>query len=453
MSSGLVSIRTSKTCLPCAAPGLGVTGVEGDDPGGGARPCSQALGEDLGLLDSLRLALFREHRAQQLSQLLRIDAHERLLRRDRAGLAHLDGDADGGETRALAVARLQHEEPAALDRELEVLHVVQLALESLPNLQKLLVDLGERLPQLADGARSAYSGDHVLALGVHQELPVEDVLAGGWIAGEGDAGAGLLAGVAVHHGLHVDRRAPVVGNGVEATIGDGPVVGPAPEHGRDRAPELLHRVVRKVLARALPDGRLERDDGRFEIVRVKAGIHLDAPALLHRLEDLREGVALVLVLWLAAEHYVAVHSHEAPVAVVGEAWIAGGRDDALHRIVVQPEVEDRVHHARHAGAGARTHREQQRVGRVTERLAGVLLERHESRLDLRDGALGVAAVERVRVADLGRDREARRHGKADPGHLGEIRPLAAEQGLHLLVALTETVDVLARHQTLLRNPL
>ena len=330
---------------------------------------------------------------------------------------------------------------------------MQLALEGLPDLQKLRVDLGERLPQLADGTRRAYPSDHVLALSIHQELPVEDVLASGWIASECDAGAGLLAGVAVHHGLHVDGRAPVVGNGVEAAIRDGPVVGPAPEHGRDRAPELLHRVVRKVLAGALPDGRLERDDGLLEIVRVEAGILPDAPALLHRLEDLREGVAIVLVLWLAAEHYVAVHGHEAPVTIVGESRIAGGRDDSLHRVVVQPQVEDRVHHAGHAGAGARTHREQQGVGRVPEPLASVLLERHESRLDLRDGALGIAAVERVRVADLGRDREARGHGKADPGHLGEIRPLAAEQGLHLLVALTETVDVLAGHQSLPRNPL
>jgi hypothetical protein len=37
--------------------------------------------------------------------------------------------------------------------------------------------------------RGADAGDHVFALGVDQELAVELVLAGGRVAGEGDAGA------------------------------------------------------------------------------------------------------------------------------------------------------------------------------------------------------------------------------------------------------------------------
>ena len=38
-------------------------------------------------------------------------------------------------------------------------------------------------------------------------------------------------------------------------------------------------------------------------------------------------------------------------------------------------------------------------------------------------------------ADFGGDREARRHRQADAGHLREVRALAAEQRLHLAVAV------------------
>ena len=50
-----------------------------------------------------------------------------------------------------------------------------------------------------------------------------------------------------------------------------------------------------------------------------------------------------------------------------------------------------------------------------------------------------------------RDREAGRDGQAEVGHLGEVRALAAEQVLQVLVALGEVVDVL-RHAPSLPHP-
>ena len=357
--------------LAGALHGVRVAGVEGHLTGGGAGAGGQAPGQDPAFLDGDAPALGREDGPQQLVELLRIDAHERLLRRDRARLAHVDGDADRREPSALAVARLQHEEAASLDCELEVLHVAQLALERLPHVEEPLEDLGEGLLQLADRPRRAYAGDHILTLGVHEELAVEHVLTRGGIACERHAGARFVAGVAVHHRLDVDGRAPVVWYRVEATIGDGAVVGPAAEDRRDGPPELIHRVVGEVLAGALFDRCLEGDDEPLEVVRVEIGVDGDALALLQRLEDLLERIALVLVFGLAAEHDVAVHGHEATVAVVGEPRVAGAGDDALHRLVVQAQIEDRVHHARHTGTGPGAHRDQQRIGSMAKRLARV----------------------------------------------------------------------------------
>ena len=66
----------------------------------------------------------------------------------------------------------------------------------------------------------------VFALGVDQILTVEDVFAGGRVAGEGDAGAGFLAGVAEDHSLDIDGGAPLGGDAVFGAVNFGAVVVP-----------------------------------------------------------------------------------------------------------------------------------------------------------------------------------------------------------------------------------
>ena len=54
----------------------------------------------------------------------------------------------------------------------------------------------------------------------------------------------------------------------------------------------------------------------------------------------------VLELILAHVHHdIGVHLDEAAMAVVGEALVAGQLHQVLHRLVVEAEVEHRVHHA------------------------------------------------------------------------------------------------------------
>src|SRR5205807_9419092 len=55
-------------------------------------------------------------RNQEVVQLVRFDAENRLLFCDQALFHHLDGDANGGESGALAVSGLQHVELAILNR-------------------------------------------------------------------------------------------------------------------------------------------------------------------------------------------------------------------------------------------------------------------------------------------------------------------------------------------------
>ena len=98
---------------------------------------------------------------------------------------------------------------------------------------------------LGQRPRHAHAGHHVFALGVHEELAVEEVLAGGRVAGEGHAGARRLAFVAEDHALHVDGRPQIVGDALRAAVHLGAMVVPALEHGHDGQVELLQGIVRE----------------------------------------------------------------------------------------------------------------------------------------------------------------------------------------------------------------
>jgi hypothetical protein len=77
------------------------------------------------------------------------------------------------------------------------------------------------------------------------------------------------------------------------------------------------------------------------------------------------------------QHDVRIHLDEAAIAVPREAGIVPRRRQPLDGLVVEAEVEHRIHHARHRRARARADRDEQRIGRIAEFLAGY-------RFDMRD---------------------------------------------------------------------
>ena len=133
-----------------------------------------------------------------------------------------------------------------------------------------------------------------------------------------------------------------------------------------------------------------------------------------------------------AEHDLAIHLQKPAVAVPGETRVAADLGEALDGRVVEAEVEHRIHHPRHRGARARAHRNEQRVFRIAQLGAERLLDGGERGGDLGLEFRRIAAVLLVIVgADLGGDRETRRHRQPQARHLGEIGAFAAEQVLHV----------------------
>ncbi len=117
-------------------------------------------------------------------------------------------------------------------------------------------------------------------------------------------------------------------------------------HGQ---PQLLDRILGESLARARLDEPLELRHEGLERLGPQVGIGPGPRLGLGAIEKLVEGVAV------DAEDHVTEDGDEAAIAVPGEALVLGPAREPQHRPVIETEVEDSIHHARHGGAGARAH--------------------------------------------------------------------------------------------------
>ena len=141
--------------------------------------------------------------------------------------------------------------------------------------------------------------------------------------------------------------------------------------------------------------------------------------------DLVERLFKVMVV--DAADNIAVHVDQPTVGVIGKTLLARGVGQAYNRLVVQPQVENRVHHARHGDGSTRTDRHQQWRLRIAEFLAEFLFQHGDIFLDRAHQSLGQLTFTLVvEIADLRGDRETRRHGQADTGHFGQVGAFAAE---------------------------
>ncbi len=209
---------------------------------------------------------------------------------------------------------------------------------------------------------------------------------------------------------------------MQPAIGHRARVHPGRKHRADRAPQLVMGILREIRTRFARHGILVAADQFDPVVAGEIGVERIALAVLEGVEDVFE------VRMLKAQHHVGVHGDEAAVAVVGEAAVAGQFGQRLDRLVVEAEIEHGVHHARHRGTAAGAHRNQQRIFRVAERLAGQFADMVQRLFDLRLQCRGIGFAVRVEIgADRGRNGEAGRHRQSEVGHFGEIGALAAQQ--------------------------
>ena len=205
--------------------------------------------------------------------------------------------------------------------------------------------------------RRANTRDDIFALGVDQILAIEGVFASRRVSGEGNTGGAVIPHIAEHHGLDIHRRAPACRNAVEPAIGGRARIHPAVEHGTDGAPQLVMRVLREWPAGLFLDNRHVGGDKRFQIVACQTSVIKDATAKLQLLEFVLEQPVINL------HHDIGIHLDEAAIAVIGKALVIGAPGQPRNRVVIQPEIEHRIHHPRHRGARTGAHQDKKRVWR------------------------------------------------------------------------------------------
>lgn len=108
---------------------------------------------------------------------------------------------------------------------------------------------------------------------------------------------------------------------------------------------------------------LEGRDHAAQILHSKIDILIDAAIFLDAVKGCLEYAMLDF------EHDTGIHLDEAAITVEREPLIPGGLAQAGDGSIIDAKVEDRVHHPRHGYPRARTHRDQQGIARIAERLA------------------------------------------------------------------------------------
>ena len=159
-----------------------------------------------------------ELRVQQSVHLFWADAVNGFLLVNQLFIHHVHRNLHGSTGSALAAAGLQHPKAAAFHGKFNILHVFVMQLELGRDLHELLIGFGQVLGHVLDFLSVANAGHHVFSLGIQQVIAIHFLLAGRRIAGEGNAGAGIITHVAKNHGHDVDSRAQVIGNAGRAAV-------------------------------------------------------------------------------------------------------------------------------------------------------------------------------------------------------------------------------------------
>ena len=124
---------------------------------------------------------------------------------------------------------------------------------------------------------------------------------------------------------------------------------PGQEDRADGAPQLLQNILGKILP-----GRLAHDAfvRAHKLTKVLRGNLRIAPGA----DSIAKGEELVLeLLPFDIQDDVGVHLNEAPIGIQGESFVIRRFGQSLHSLVVEAEIEDRVHHAGHGSARAGAH--------------------------------------------------------------------------------------------------
>ncbi len=133
---------------------------------------------------------------------------------------------------------------------------------------------------------------------------------------------------------------------------------PRTKHRLDCTTQLLHRILWELTTGLCLNHLLVCLTQSLQRRCWQVCITLNAGSLLGIIERMLKLCAI------NAKHDSAVHRNKAAIAVVRKTLVVCGSGQTNHALVIQSQVEHRVHHSRHRKLGARANRYQQRARRI-----------------------------------------------------------------------------------------
>ena len=245
------------------------------------------------------------------------------------------------------------------------------------------------------------------------------------VVGEGHPRPRLAGQVAEDHPLHDHRGAPLLGDADVLAVEPSLRRVPRFEHLEHAGDELRERLVDEehaLLAGAALVGQGEL--AHLVGAEVELLLHPVAPLVLGH--DRVEEVAVD-----AVGHRPGLQ--QPAVGVPGGPFEARPSRQRLRELVVEADVDERGHEARHGDGRARADRQQQRPHRVAQPYADLPLELRQGAADARDGVVVERPVRHGRqgAEELGGEHEPLRHVVAVGRHLLQAEALEPER--HLVV--------------------
>ena len=416
-------------CCPC----LCIVSREDDLTGSCSGGCCQGLGQRCGLLKDLCIKLG----VKESVEVSGVDHRDCLLLCPHAFVNEITCDLESSLGRSLTVSCLEHVELAGLDRELHVLHVSIVCLKDMAYIRELGECLGEFILHLGDVHGCSYTCNNVLTLGVCKELTEKSLVTRSGVTGEGNAGTAIVTHVTEGHGLNVNGSTPGIGDIVVSSVYVCSGIVPGTEDGLDGTHELFLGIRGEVASDLGLVLGLELCGKFLEVVGGKVNVLLDAPCFLHLIDELLE------VLLTDFHNNVGIHLDESSVAVPCPPGVIGLLGNDFNNVLVEAEVQDRIHHAGHRCSCSGSDGNEKRVLEVSEFLAGDLFHLSDVLHDLSgDLIIDHPAVFVVLRTCLGGDREALGNRKSQVGHLGKVCTFTAEQFAHVSVTFGKEINIL-----------
>jgi len=242
--------------------------------------------------------------------------------------------------------------------------------------------------------------------------------------------------VGKHQGLGVDAGAEVIGHPVEGAIDLDTRIVPRIENRLDSEVGLLRLLGRENLARFALDDVFENRDELFPVPGSKIGVRAHALLLLAGCDLVLEQIAGDF------ENDGGKHLDGAPVGVGGKAPVSSTGNEAFDRFVVEPEVKNRVHHARHRERSARSDRNEKRIFGIAKLLSGLFLNLLYIFLNLLHQTFGKSfLIFIVMSAGLRGDDKTGGYRKSHSSHFGKASPFPPKELFIPSIRLFKKIDI------------